>query len=1650
MTADRESSAETPSGIPNEWTGPGEADPGDFEAITAPASGYAEGIEAVHRDARRRIAMIEINGIPVGTGVLVGPDILLTAAHVVESVKTPDHWDCVTARFDYVTQPDVSSHETGVRVGVASLVDYSPPSEAWEVSGDHLDYALLRLSERVPEHVSGRIDAPPRGHYTLDRHVYDFSRTGTLFISQHPLGMSQKVSHFSSASLRLNTAGTRIRYRGANTEKGSSGSPVITTRGRLVAIHHYSTGAENQGVPTSAIASSVRRLPDAESLLPVYSPPAPTANTQAVMLNWVPEDFQWASLVHNVLTTAGFRVLMGPQADGSGPGTVQEHLDAGGWLVPIVSPAYLADPEKLEERDVAVFPGDSTAPIRAVPVLVKGELEGALMLLPSVDMRGTDYAHARERLVAALSRAPGASRSEPLGTVPQDTVGFRPGDPLPRLQTLSSRALKSAGTVSGAVTDVTGAATVRPETASGAETAAGSGTAFTDAEESQFAAGLYVARDIEEDLARSLRAPHPAPVVLAGEAGCGKTSILWGMARRLCVAAGAEAEVFFVKATWLSPQEGAGARVSEQALTAAVSAARTAGRHVSVLLDTVDVLVNDDESWTVLVSIVEAAIAGGAAVMMTSRVAEAALLPSSWERFELRDYATGSTGTGADSEFARAVRAHSKFFTNDPRLREELVTRMLTTVARDLTLKPLCLRPLTLRMLFEIYTPGQVSQVVDTTGLYEAYWEHRVICDRRAWDGTSTHETRKRDRDVDLSAAAMVLALEMLRTGRPEAKITTARLPESMTAAQLSEHVRLLVERGVGQLAGGGLFQFFHQTFFEYVASRALIHGYGAGGISALVTRLQEQDDDDYFLLAVLEQTWLCADRFQEAAVHAAEAIGALLETFAGQPEGGSVAKRYGMRRAVLSVCAQSSLVNNEMYPALCKTIAKLDLPSLRRFLELLPAPGRLFGPVDVECLRSAVKRRDNAWIAVVEVLDRLAPKDLPRTLASVHELGLVELAVTKGSGSELTTRGEFPAFLVGLLPREPDAIGMLKKLVDFALKDERPQYVASILEQMGELSDQGRQSEQPEQVASWADFLLGTSLVDSSPLIKAHTSLSMSYLRTQSYEGLLSRLESLVDRLAAGPATTVDRSLLGAILSVIADRCPPGTDPEPFLTVFTRLACRELLADLSRGSLACLFASDSPVGTAVGDLAADWLAKGMPIRARGEVSDDDIRAKLVRTALARLDLPVERAASIAARAAVRWAEPDRKIADVQEPGESPALGPVRKPVDAWRSGDCLLHLLIRAVAAGTPEAVQVFADLPSSVVLKNTDTTAWIDPFRRPLAAPVETATLMDALLRVQAFTRATELLKLKVVPDHPSLLRLQSSAIEALRLKVPAERRDTMEQQLRTRLRALAKLLVTIDPEVGSLAVEWSELKVWLDRIPDPEVAACLIKLAGAALERDQYPYRLVKSLLRARCTAKETPGSVDCSTSDAFEARHWCLRWYAKYGSAEEIPEMFRLAFTEPLDANGLKKVSSYVFTDRREQPLTEEQSASLLLEMGRRINTCALGTAPRKDIARAWRAAMWSLLPTAETTTQLRVAHALPDLDDVFASNVAQCLSFHRRAELRSALEQVAASPTLGDRLKLTVNEILTQLKRHSSQAGWPHILQDLAGQLTSGG
>lgn len=230
--------------------------------------------------ANRRGAVVRRGRRAIGSGFLVGPDLLLTAEHVVRSGTGPLRHDVedLDVVFDFYDQGRIEA-ETGEEVGVRKIPRWSPVHDEelagvllskWDVPATHLDYALLRLDRRAGEEPTE--DTGVRGWYRLDEKRIDVARAGLVTLYHFPLG-KWIVPSFIRTGVRLNPAGTetRMRYE-TNSLPGSSGGFLIDESGLLIGLHNYGTPSENQAIPIWRIAEDLKDFLAAENL---PAPPAP-------------------------------------------------------------------------------------------------------------------------------------------------------------------------------------------------------------------------------------------------------------------------------------------------------------------------------------------------------------------------------------------------------------------------------------------------------------------------------------------------------------------------------------------------------------------------------------------------------------------------------------------------------------------------------------------------------------------------------------------------------------------------------------------------------------------------------------------------------------------------------------------------------------------------------------------------------------------------------------------------------------------------------------------------------------------------------------------------------------------------------------------------------------------------------------------------------------------------------------------------------------------------------------------------------------------------------------------------------------------------------------------------------------------------------
>jgi hypothetical protein len=226
---------------------------GDFERVVlekVPITDV-EGWRRKMMACERTVCRVEIDGVGIGTGFLVSPNVVITNYHVIESeMKEPDTPPNVKFRFDYKMASDgrtvQEGNEYNLMQGNSWLVASSPRLE--------LDYALLRVAgEPAGDEVASQRGAPVRGF--LKPEDYDFKVGDPLFIIQHPKAGPLKFSPGSVVD--PNIAPNKVAYS-VNTDEGSSGSPCFTSNWTPVALHHWGGKLHNRGVAFSAILGHLR------------------------------------------------------------------------------------------------------------------------------------------------------------------------------------------------------------------------------------------------------------------------------------------------------------------------------------------------------------------------------------------------------------------------------------------------------------------------------------------------------------------------------------------------------------------------------------------------------------------------------------------------------------------------------------------------------------------------------------------------------------------------------------------------------------------------------------------------------------------------------------------------------------------------------------------------------------------------------------------------------------------------------------------------------------------------------------------------------------------------------------------------------------------------------------------------------------------------------------------------------------------------------------------------------------------------------------------------------------------------------------------------------------------------------------------------
>ena len=221
-------------------------------------------------DPYRKIVRLESffeSGPLYGTGVLVGPDLVLTAAHNVYNVES-GQWTLdlrITPAQNGVTEP--YGIYQGSRVFI--LKNYQT-----EVTGanDSYDMAVIKLTEPVNSQI---------GYLSLSTDITLGSR---VQVAGYPVSSDWKISFMYAMWGEVSKIDGNLIHYQIDTESGQSGSPVLNEKNEIVAIHTLGFIDRNQ-VYTHNAARLVKQ--DSLDMLAIAKGEQPASD--AVVSHWLTE-----------------------------------------------------------------------------------------------------------------------------------------------------------------------------------------------------------------------------------------------------------------------------------------------------------------------------------------------------------------------------------------------------------------------------------------------------------------------------------------------------------------------------------------------------------------------------------------------------------------------------------------------------------------------------------------------------------------------------------------------------------------------------------------------------------------------------------------------------------------------------------------------------------------------------------------------------------------------------------------------------------------------------------------------------------------------------------------------------------------------------------------------------------------------------------------------------------------------------------------------------------------------------------------------------------------------------------------------------------------------------------------------------------------
>ncbi|QXV57786.1 tetratricopeptide repeat protein [Amycolatopsis sp. TNS106] len=982
-----------------------------------------------------------------------------------------------------------------------------------------------------------------------------------------------------------------------------------------------------------------------------------------------------------------------------------------------------------------------------------------------------------------------------------------------------------------------------------------------DGERGLLSTGLYVPRTAQAQVLAKLRTSDK-PVLVQGIAGEGKSSLLWALHEDLV--SDPDFDAYLFDSSWLSSGAGSEPRVSIESLTRAAELAHTRGHTPVFLVDTVDLLLHDEHSRQNVLDLCDAAVGVDAKLVLTTRPEEARTLPKgAFEGIVLGPY--------DDKELTAAVSAHAAVFcTSAPAdtLREK-VENVVGAAARGLAVREVVVNPLNLRLLFELYAPQFPGLEHDVSSLYEMYWDRRVRTDRRgelaiteAGDLSQTTENT----GIALLAAGRLKLGErsLVRSAAAVAAGRADRRDPDQMAVRMD--ITTLAHRGVLARSGEDL-RFFHQTMFEYAASRGLVARDGERGLSFLVEHLQEHPDD-LVVGAVAEQALvlavddpLCADGAIEILIGMAEA---------GLPL---------FQRIALGVLAHRPTLEE----ITGRLIDLADTAALRRYAQTVPTVAKADPRLQVAMLERVWKRDKSVRKSVLEALERLGARNPNVVITTLRGFECVETALSWAND---------PAGMVMLVARalvasaaaDPEwAREQLFALFDGMIYDKKHRAVpCRIVELIAEYW--------PVLGSAEAAAALRERILEAQ---KKHDASASEMRRAL---GLIQALEwrSRLDANGPDEEQWWSRTLEGVCACLENDRRDVLGNAQ-LRAIAELIATEALSAAQATRTVArlCRLRGAAP-------FALNWLFLPLLQRAtRGETGAITVVPEITRL-LVGLPAPGNNPAEGPPRLAHAAREALREAG--LEPRQLTALFPdvpVARQVASWLDDDRLAVLLILAAVGGHPialaalEQVKADAGVLSPIGQRNVcyDLVPQLD--RRPDLL----ALLVELSVRRQSAQPLAEVVN-EVDGGLRARLREHSAALEEL-IESMFAGKGTSQKEATSLWRRLYRAGAVEAPEYHVLTARFLET-------PVPAARGNVLELAVDAALDDKLKFDVVDGMLRDKfvldtvSNAIVSPGTAQADHV-AIIARGAWLRLVCRHGRPDKFDtgEVLAIASAAPAD-------------------------------------------------------------------------------------------------------------------------------------------------------